>query len=334
MKNTRIEASLKTIVKMKVVVTGASGFLGSRVADYLLSDHSPITVTELVLVDIQAPPKRNDPRVSCFTLELSAPGSAELLITKNVAVMFHLAAIVSGHAEADFDLGLRVNFDATRALLHEARRTNPSLIFVFTSTVGVFGGNLPEVIDDLTAVTPQNSYGTAKAMSELLINDCSRKGFVDGRIVRLPTVSVRAGTANRAVTSFASGIIREPLNGERSVCPVPPDQKLWLASPEVVVKNIVYAATLLPDALGPWRAVNLPGFCISVHEMLQALKEIAGERVVALVSFERDELISNIVASFPVKFDNSRALNLGFTVDKNFADVIRAYIRNDLKRPL
>lgn len=319
---------------MKIVVTGALGFLGSRVADYLLSDESPITVTELVLVDIQAPPNRNDPRVTSYALELSAPGAAEQLITKNVVVMFHLAAIVSGHAEADFDLGIRVNFDATRALLEEARRTNPSLIFVFTSTVGVFGGNLPEVIDDLTAVTPQNSYGTAKAMSELLINDCSRKGFVDGRIVRLPTVSVRAGVANRAVTSFASGIIREPLNGQRSVCPVPPEQELWLTSPGVVVKNIVRAATLSSDDLGSWRGVNLPGFCISVREMLQALKVVVGEEVAALVSFERDELISKIVASFPVKFDNSRALNLGFMVDNNFEDVIRAYIRDDLKRPL
>lgn len=319
---------------MKVVVTGASGFLGSRVADYLLSDQSPIAVTELVLVDIQTPLKRKDPRVTSFALELSAPGSAEQLITRNVAVMFHLAAIVSGHAEADFDLGIRVNFDATRALLDEARRVNPSIIFVFTSTVGVFGGNLPDGIDDLTAVTPQNSYGTAKAMSELLINDYSRKGFVDGRIVRLPTVSVRAGVANRAVTSFASGIIREPLNGERSVCPVPPEQELWLTSPQVVVKNIVHAATLPGDALGTWRAVNLPGFCVSVREMLQALKSVAGEKVAALVSFERVELISKMVASFPVRFDNSRALNLGFTVDKNYADVIRTYIQNDLKRPL
>lgn len=319
---------------MKVVVTGASGFLGSKVADYLLSDQSPVAVTKLVLVDIRAPPQRNDPRVTCFALELSGPGAAEQLITKNVAVMFHLAAIVSGHAEADFDIGIRVNFDATRALLEEARRTNPSLVFVFTSTVGVFGGNLPEIIDDLTAVTPQNSYGTAKAMSELLINDCSRKGFVDGRIVRLPTVSVRAGAANRAVTSFASGIIREPLNGERSACPVPPEQELWLTSPGVVVQNIVHAATLPSDALGPWRGVNLPGFCVSVRKMLQALKVVAGEKVAALVSFERNELISKMVASFPIKFDNSRALNLGFVVDNNFEDVIRAYIRDDLKRPL
>ncbi|KAI5638946.1 NAD dependent epimerase/dehydratase family domain-containing protein [Phthorimaea operculella] len=290
---------------MKVVVTGAAGFLGSRLADRLLAHDSPIPVTDLLLVDIVPPPPRSDSRARRLALELSAPGAADQLIQEDTDLLFHLAAIVSGHAEMDLDIGLRVNLDATRALLERARLVNPRLRLVFTSTCGVFGGDLPPVLDDTTAPMPQNSYGTAKAMSELLINDYSRRGLVDGRVVRLPTVTVRAGKPNRAVTSFASGVVREPLAGEVALCPVPPEQELWVTSPATVVRNILHAATLPTDALAPWRVVNLPGFV-------------------------PDELVARMVASFPLRFDNTRALKLGFSVDTNFEDVIRAYIRDDL----
>ncbi|XP_072940331.1 D-erythronate dehydrogenase-like [Epargyreus clarus] len=317
---------------MNVVVTGAAGFLGDRIVDALLEKNSLLPVKHLLLTDTVKPRSRADPRVSTLALDLATPAAAESLLAADTDVLFHLAAIVSGHAETDFDLGLRVNFDATRALLDTARRIVPRLRFVFTSTVGVFGGDLPTVVDDLTSVTPQNSYGTAKAMSELLLNDYARRGYVDARLVRLPTVSVRGGAPNRAVTSFASGVVREPLNGERSVCPVPSEQKLWLTSPSTVVHNIIYAATIPAEVFGPWRGVNLPGICVTVYDMVNALREIAGEQVAAFVNYEPDESIAQIVASFPSKFDNTRALRLGFIVDKNFHEIIRAYIKNDLKR--
>ncbi|CAH2107840.1 unnamed protein product [Euphydryas editha] len=317
---------------MNVIVTGAAGFLGSRLANALLAENSKLPVSRLVLVDLQEPPSYNDSRVTTLSVNLADTSAADRIIQSDFHVLFHLAAVLSGQAEVDFDLGLRINLDATRALIETARRKAPKLRFVFTSTVGVFGGKLPEVIDDLTAVTPENSYGTEKAMCELLLNDYARHGYVDARVVRLPTVSVRAGTANKAVTSFASGIIREPLNGEVSVCPVDTKQQLLLASPYTVVQNIIHVATLPADALGSWRVVNLPGICVSVGEMIEALREVAGSKAVSLVKFERDEMIERMVASFPTKWDNTRALRLGFVVDKSFVDIIRHYIRDDLKR--
>ncbi|CAG9795938.1 unnamed protein product [Diatraea saccharalis] len=317
---------------MKIVVTGAAGFLGSKVADLLLSDKSPLLVKELVLADTIKPAIRSDPRVTVLAIDLTSPDAATILIDNNCDVFFHLAAIVSGHAEVDFDLGFRVNFDATRALLEAARRIKPTLKFVFSSTLGVYGGKLPNVVNDFTAATPENTYGATKAMSELMINDYSRKGFVDGRILRLPTVVVRAGAPNKAVTSFASGIIREPLNGLEALCPVDKNLKLWLTSPQVVVWNIIYAATIPAASFGSWRGVNLPGFVTTVDQMIQALKEVAGEKVAALVRFVEDETVNRIVSTLPTNIDNSRALSLGFSVDVNFVEVVKNYIKYDLPK--
>ncbi|XP_050342673.1 D-erythronate dehydrogenase-like [Nymphalis io] len=315
---------------MNVVITGAAGFLGSRLANALLAEHSKIPIARLVLIDLKQPHPYSDPRVTTLSVNLADPSAADLIIEPDCHVLFHLAAVLSGQAEVDLDLGLRVNVDATRALIEAARRRAPNLRFIFTSTIGVFGGTLPLVIDDQTVVTPENSYGSQKAMCELLLNDYARRGYVDSRIVRLPTVSVRAGTPNEAVTSFASGIIREPLNGKMSICPVRRTQKLWLSSPHTVVQNIIHAATIPAGELGSWRVVNLPGICVSVGEMIEALWEVAGDRAASLVHFDRDEMIERIVASFPSQCDNSRALRLGFAVDKSFIDFIRYYIRDDL----
>ncbi|CAB3260266.1 unnamed protein product [Arctia plantaginis] len=317
---------------MKVIVTGAAGFLGSRIADALLSESSPIKVTDLILTDVQAPQKRQDARVVTLALDLTSSSAASHLIGSGCDVFFHLAAVVSGLSEADFDFGMKANLDATRSLLEALRKKSPTAIFIFTSSVGVFGGNLPPVIDDLTAVMPPTSYGTAKAMCELLVNDYGRRGFVDGRSVRLPTVSVRPGAPNTAVTSFASGIIREPLNGIASICPVPPEQEMWLSSPNTVVRNIIHAATLPNTVFGPWRTVNLPGITVSVGAMVEALKTVAGDKVASLVSYKRDERLARINAIVPSKFDNTHALKLGFFVDSNYEDVIRMYIRDDLKK--
>lgn len=318
---------------MNVVITGAAGFLGSRIADALLSKDSPIPILKLLLVDGIEPGERKDERVTNLVIDLTSPDAAAEVIPVGSNVVFHLAAVVSGHAEVDFDYGLQVNFDATRALLERARKLT-SICFVFTSTCGVFGGDLPAVVEDGTATQPQNTYGTAKAMCELLINDYGRKGFVNTIIVRLPTITIRAGKANRAVTSFVSGIIREPLNGEEAICPVNEDMEIWISSPSTVVRNIIHAAMVPDDVLGHWRVINLPGICVSVRNMIQSLREVAGEQIAALVRFERDDFISRLVASFPVKFDNTRGLKLGFAVDETFQDIIRLYIREDLKREL
>lgn len=314
---------------MKVVVTGASGFLGSRLADALLRTEPPcpLNVTELILTDVYTPPPRKDPRVKVLALDLTKPSAAEELVGENCDVVFHLAAVVSGQAEAEFDYGLKANLDSTKYLLDALRKKAPNAKFVFASSVGVFGGDLPPVIDDLTATMPQTSYGTAKAMCELLVNDYSRRGFVDGRSVRLPTVSVRAGVANAAMTSFASGIVREPLNGEVAVCPVDTKQELWLTSPATVIHNIIHAATLDASALGKWRSINLPGLCVSVGDMIAALREVAGDKVASLIRYEYNETISRMVASLPVHFDNKSALKLGFAVDANFNDIISLYLK-------
>ncbi|XP_068630548.1 D-erythronate dehydrogenase-like [Battus philenor] len=314
---------------MNVAVTGAAGFLGDRLINAILAEDSPLKVASLLLVDTCVPRPRKDSRVRTLALDLSSPGAVEQIVTPERHVLFHLAAVVSGHAEADFDLGLAVNFDVTRALLEAARKRANNMRLVFASTVGVFGGDLPPVIEDWTAAMPQNTYGVAKALSELLINEYSRRGFVDGLVVRLPTVSVRGGAANRAVTSFASGIVREPLRGEIAICPVDEAQRLWLCSPRAAVRNILHAGTLNGAELGAWRVINLPGITAAVKEMIQALREVAGDEVAARIQFEHDETAARIVGSFPCQFDTKRAQRLGFVADRDFAEIIRNFIEEE-----
>ncbi|CAI0979768.1 D-erythronate dehydrogenase [Serratia quinivorans] len=318
---------------MKIIITGGAGFLGQRLAKMLLQNNSPLTVSQLVLADIHLPQAPgSDPRVRCIALDLTDPQAASQLIDSSSDVLFHLAAIVSSHAESDFDLGMQVNFDATRHLLEAARQHAPALRFIFSSSLAVFGGDLPAVVDDNCVVAPQSSYGAQKAMCELLVNDYARKGFVDGRVLRLPTISVRPGKPNQAASSFASGIIREPLQGETAICPVSSELALWLSSPGTVVRNLIHAATLPLDAFGSSRALNLPGISVKVQHMLDALGEVAGEQVSARVHFAEDERINRIVAGWPGNFDTQPALALGFYVDDTFQQVIRAFIRDDMSQ--
>ena len=254
----------------------------------------------------------------------------EAVIDADTTSVFHLAAVLSGQAEADFDLGMRINFDSTRMLLETCRKRGHRPRVVFASSCAVYGGDLPDVVPEFAPLTPQSSYGTQKAMGELLVNDYTRRGFIDGRALRLPTISVRAGKPNAALSSFASGIIREPLNGEVSVCPVPPATRVWLLSPTTVIECFIAAHDIAGETLGANRSLILPGMTVSVAEMLASLGRVAGAEVAGLVRFEPDARVQKIVNSWPVALDASRALHLGFPTDDSFDDIVRSHIAERL----
>jgi nucleoside-diphosphate-sugar epimerase len=311
---------------MKIAITGGGGFLGRRLAQALLTD--PRT-ERLVLADVVAiQPFTDDLRLDLRAADLSEPGAAEEIVD-GADVIFHLAAIVSGQAESEFDVGMRVNLDATRALLEAARRSRRCPRFVFTSSLAVFGPPLPELVTDETAVHPQSSYGSQKAIGELLVADFSRRGFVDGRVIRLPTVCVRPGKPNAAASSFVSGIIREPLRGEYAMCPVAPEQELWLSSPRAAVANLIHGALLTPEELGTLRVVNAPGITVTVAEMIASLERIAGPEVTARISFGEAAAVRRIVSSWPSRFDVTRARDLRFFRDPGFDDLIRGFIEDE-----
>jgi nucleoside-diphosphate-sugar epimerase len=253
-------------------------------------------------------------------------------LTPSIQTVFHLAAVVSGEAESDFDLGMRINLDATRILLEQARRNGNKPRFVFTSSVAVFGGDLPAKVLDTTPATPQGSYGAQKAMCELMVTDYARKGFVDGRSVRLPTVSVRPGKANKAASSFASGIIREPLNGVTSICPVPPSTRMWILSPRSTVTNLIHAHEVDGAVFGTAGAVNLPGLSITVGEMVAAMGRVAGDAPVKLIKWEEDAAIMKLVRTWPGDFITTRGESMGFIRDTNYDDVVRAYMDDELSK--
>ena len=322
---------------MKVLVTGGAGFLGQRLARALLArgtlagtDGRPERIERLTLLDLAPAEGLDDPRVETVGGDVGDDAVLRRLVDAGTGCVFHLAAVVSAQAEADFELGMRVNLDATRGLLDACRRLPRPARLVATSSVAVYGGELPAVVTDDTALRPQSSYGVAKAMGELLVADYTRRGWVDGRVLRLPTVSVRPGKPNRAASSFASGIVREPLSGEEAVCPVPPETRLWLLSPRKAVEGLVRGHELPSTALGSVRTVNLPGLSVTVAEMVAALGRVAGPEAVARIRWERDPLVERIVSSWPGAWDTRRALSLGFAGDASFDDVVRAYVEDDL----
>lgn len=308
---------------MHILITGGAGFLGQRLARQLLQNPD---VRSLTLADITPPPGPTDPRVTLIQTDLTAAQSTRNLISPKLTAIYHLAAVVSGQAEANFDLGMAVNCDGTRHLLEAVRHNAPGAMFIFASSLAVFGGELPAVISDSTAVLPQSSYGTQKAISELWVKDYTRKGFIDGRVLRLPTVCVRPGKPNAATSSFASSIIREPSQGKTAVCPVDPRLRLWLSSPNAVIDNLVHTLTVSADTFGNTRTVNLPGITVSVQDMIDALKRVVGPTVVQKIRHQPDETISRIVGSWPSDFAIGRAIDMGFTSDRTFDDIIQTFI--------
>ena len=314
---------------MKILITGGAGFLGKRLVARLLARAD---IDEIVLVDMAPAEGLADPRVRTVSGDIADSTLMASLVDARTAGVFHLAAVVSGQAEADFELGMRINLDASRLLLDLCRQRGHKPRVVFTSSVAVYGGDLPDVVTDDLALRPASSYGTQKAIAELLLADYSRRGFVDGRVLRLPTVSVRPGLPNKAASSFASGIIREPLNGEDAVCPVAPETRLWLLSPRRAIDCLIHGFDLDADALGRQRAINLPGITVTAGEMVASLRRVAGEEVASRVHWERDAAIERIVGTWPGAWNAARAETLGFKGDANFEQIVRAYIADDLRR--
>ena len=323
---------------MEVLITGGAGFLGSKLARQLLArgtlagpSGQPEKISRITLLDQVAAQGFDDPRIAIMTGDAADAAVIAKALTPSVQSVFHLAAVVSGEAESDFDLGMRINLDATRILLEQARKNGNRPRVVFTSSVAVFGGDLPPKVLDTTPATPQGSYGAQKAMCELMVTDYSRKGFVDGRSLRLPTVTVRPGKANKAASSFASGIIREPLNGVVSICPVPPDTKVWALSPRSTVHNLIHAHELDSAAFGSAGAVNLPGLTTTVGEMVAAMGRVAGAETMKLVEWKEDPAILKLVRTWPGDFVTARAEKMGFVHDANFDEVVKAYMEEELR---
>jgi len=321
---------------MRVVITGGAGFLGRRLAAHLL-ERGWLTdargerreIAELVLVDVaEAHGERwlSDSRVSQVTGDIADPNVLARAVSAETGSVFHLAAVVSGQAEADFDIGMRVNVDATRVLLELVRGLPSPPKFVFTSSIAVFGGALPAVLPDDQALTPQGSYGAQKAIGELLVTDMSRKGMIDGRSLRLPTITVRPGKPNKAASSFASGIIREPLAGVDAICPVAPDAEMWVQSPPRVIDNLVLGHEAPASALQFTRSISVPGITVPVREMVASLSRVAGADVAARISWQLDPLVDRLVSSWPRAFSAERGKALGMVADSSFDDIVRAYI--------
>ena len=321
---------------MRVVITGGAGFLGKLLAQKILvrgqlndARGELREVSELVLVDMTAAqdePWLADSRVSQVVGDVADRAVLARALTAATGSIFHLAAVVSGQAEADFDIGMRVNVDATRTLLELTRALPEPPKFVFTSSIAVFGGNLPAVLPDDQRLTPQGSYGAQKAMGELLVSDMSRRGMIDGRALRLPTITVRPGKPNKAASSFASGIIREPLAGVDAVCPVVPATRMWVQSPPRVIENLLIGHDAPATAFGFDRSISVPGISVAVGDMVASLRRVAGDAVAGRVSWQLDPAIDRLVSSWPQAFAADRGRALGMTADDDFDDIVRAYM--------
>ncbi|MCR6671778.1 D-erythronate dehydrogenase [Devosia ginsengisoli] len=322
---------------MKVLVIGAAGMVGRKLVAALLAagQVGGQPIGQLTLADVVAPvPPASTIPITALAVDLSAPQVAEQLVAERPDLIFHLAAIVSGEAEADFEKGYRINLDGTRHLLEAIRLAGQGAPYrprlVFTSSIAVFGEPLPEIIGDTHHHTPLTSYGTQKAICELLLADYSRRGFVDGVGIRLPTIVVRPGKPNKAASGFFSGILREPLSGQTAILPVADNVRHWFASPRAAVGFLLHAAAMDTALLGDQRNLSMPGLAATVGEEIAALERVAGPEATALIQRVPDETIVNIVAGWPKAFEASRAKSLGFRGDASFDDIIRIHIEDEL----
>jgi D-erythronate 2-dehydrogenase len=320
---------------MHILIIGAAGMVGRKLFDRLAADRQlrGKAIDKVTLHDVIEPsaPEKAPFATKTLASDFSLPGEAEKLVAERPDVIFHLAAIVSGEAEADFDKGYRINLDGSR-LLFDAIRVmegyRPRV--VFTSSIAVFGAPFPDAIGDTFFLTPLTSYGTQKAMGELLLADYSRRGFFDGIGIRLPTICVRPGKPNKAASGFFSNIIREPLVGQEAVLPVPDTVMHWHASPRAAVGFLVHAATIDGAKVGPRRNLTMPGLAVTVGQQIEALRKVAGDKAVALIRREPDATIAGIVGGWARRFDTSRALELGFKADDSFEAIIRTHITDEL----
>ena len=320
---------------MHILVLGGAGMVGRKFIERLARDGQlggkPVTRVTAQDVVVASPPPAAPFDFEAVVSDLSIHGESEKLIATRPEVIIHLAAVVSGEAEADFDKGYRINLDGTRYLFEAIRHAEgytPRV--VFTSSVAVFGAPFHDKIEDEFFTTPLTSYGTQKAIGELLLCDYSRRGFFNGVGIRLPTICVRPGKPNKAASGFFSNIIREPLNGEEAVLPVSDQVRHWHASPRSAVGFLIHAATMDTAAIGPRRALTMPGYSCTVAEQIETLRKVAGENVVKRIRRETDPVIDGIVAGWPRNFDPQRALALGFKAEANFEEIIRVHIEDEL----
>lgn len=322
---------------MHILIIGAAGMVGRKLTEALVKtgEIGGEPVSRLTLADVVLPvAPQTSAKVETLATDLSAPGAATALVAKRPDVIFHLAAIVSGEAEADFEKGYRINLDGTRYLFEAVRLEGAQSPYkprlVFTSSIAVFGAPFPDAIGDEFFSTPLTSYGTQKAIGELLLNDYSRRGFFDGVGIRLPTITVRPGKPNAAASGFFSNILREPLVGQEAVLPVSKDVRHWFASPRAAIGFLLHAATMDTGKLGWRRTVSAPGLSATVGEEIEALRRAAGDEAVKLIRDEPNPTIIKIVEGWPRNFDAKRALSLGFKAESSMDEIIRAHIEDEL----
>jgi len=320
---------------MRVAIIGAAGMIGRKLVERIATTGhiGGQIVDAMTLVDVIIPHVAEDfvGEQDVFAADLSAPDVASRVIAERPEVIVHLAAIVSGEAEADMEKGYRVNLDGTRALLKAIAGVDgycPRVIYA--SSLAVFGAPFPVKIPDDYHLTPLTSYGTQKAMGELLLNDYSRRGLLDGIGIRFPTICIRPGKPNNAASSFYSGILREPLNGLEAILPVDDDVRHWFASPRAAVGYIDHAVTLDTATLGAQRCMTMPGVCATVGEQIEALRAVAGDGAVALIRRVPDPAVVNIIAGWPRDFDTARALSLGFRAEQTFGEIITVYLEDEM----
>tara|TARA_R110000751_G_scaffold259709_3_gene359006 strand:+ start:44501 stop:45487 length:987 start_codon:yes stop_codon:yes gene_type:complete len=327
---------------MHVLILGAAGMVGRKLIDQLCAAGSVAgrEITAMTLFDVVEPERPDAGKhsvnwaISTVAGDISQRAQVDALIAHKPELIFHLAAIVSGEAETDFEKGYAINLDGSRHLFESIRLQNYCPKIVFTSSIAVFGAPFPDAIGDEFLNAPLTSYGVQKACTELLLMDYSRKGFLDGIAIRLPTVVIRPGKPNKAASGFFSNILREPLNGQEAICPVSLDVRHWMVSPKKAAGFLVHAANLDTSRLGARRALSMPGLAVTIGEMIEALVRVAGADRAALIRHEPDEMIIRMVEGWPQNFNASRALALGFTADASVDDVIRTHIEDELNGQL